>query len=98
MFAVRRHAASPSAQLLRRRLSAQPKPKAPPPTPPTPSSSSDGAWAWAERAAKLSLLGLTGAATACAVSDTSVFLDRTRSNARPLARLPVIRFHKFCGV
>ncbi|EMS63460.1 hypothetical protein TRIUR3_00561 [Triticum urartu] len=77
MFALRRQAASTSAPLLRRRLLyAQPNPMPPPPTPRTPSN--DGAWAWAERAAKLSLLGFTGAATACAVKDTSVFLDRTR--------------------
>ncbi|XP_037480947.1 uncharacterized protein LOC119358565 [Triticum dicoccoides] len=69
MFALRRQAASTSAPLLSRRLLyAQPNP--------TPSN--DGAWAWAERAAKLSLLGFTGAATACAVKDTSVFLYRTR--------------------
>ncbi|KQJ81528.1 uncharacterized protein LOC100844336 [Brachypodium distachyon] len=69
MLAACRHAASTSPRLLLRRLSTQPKPKAPPPP------SDEGAGAWARRAAALSLLGLTGAVAASAVSDLSVFLS-----------------------
>uniref|UniRef100_A0ACD5UW52 Uncharacterized protein n=1 Tax=Avena sativa TaxID=4498 RepID=A0ACD5UW52_AVESA len=79
MLAARRHAASTSAPLLLRRLSAQPKPTTPPTTPPPPPPSStpvnEGAGAWARRGVALSLLGLTGAVTASAVSELAVFLS-----------------------
>lgn len=73
MLAARRLAASASP-LLRRRLSAQPQPGPPPPP------ADEGAGAWARRAAALSLLGLTGAVAASAVSDLSVFLSCSRSS------------------
>jgi len=76
MLAARRHAASISGPLLLRRLSAQPKPTTPLTTPP-PSSTpvNEGAGAWARRGVALSLLGLTGAVAASAVSELAVFLS-----------------------
>ncbi|WVZ83677.1 hypothetical protein U9M48_030802, partial [Paspalum notatum var. saurae] len=79
MLAARRLAAATSAAstspLLRRRLSAQTQPTTPPPPPPPPESTESGPGAWARRAVALSLLGLTGAVAASAVSDLSVFLS-----------------------
>ncbi|TVU07018.1 hypothetical protein EJB05_47057, partial [Eragrostis curvula] len=69
MLAARRLSASPSP-LLRRGLSAQPQPTTPP-----PEEAGSGAGAWARRAVAFSLLGLTGAVGASAVSDLSVFLS-----------------------
>ncbi|OEL21921.1 hypothetical protein BAE44_0017060 [Dichanthelium oligosanthes] len=77
MLAARRLSAATSAStspLLRRRLSAQAHPTASPPLPP-PDATESGPGAWARRAAALSLLGLTGAVAASAVSDLSVFLS-----------------------
>ncbi|XP_062183612.1 uncharacterized protein LOC133887668 [Phragmites australis] len=68
MLAARRLSASPL--LRRRRLSAQPQPTTPP-----PEAAESGAAAWVRRGAALSLLGLTGAVAASAVSDLSVFLS-----------------------
>ncbi|RLM64553.1 uncharacterized protein C2845_PM16G01180 [Panicum miliaceum] len=75
MLAARRLSAATSAStspLLRRRLSVQ---TLPPPPPPPPEATESGPGAWARRAAALSLLGLTGAVAASAVSDLSVFLS-----------------------
>ncbi|KAK3145317.1 hypothetical protein QOZ80_4AG0327190 [Eleusine coracana subsp. coracana] len=72
MLAARRlsASASPSPLLRRRGLSAQPQPTMPP-----PEAAGEGAGTWARRAVALSLLGLTGAVGASAVSDLSVFLS-----------------------
>ncbi|GJN38391.1 hypothetical protein PR202_gb27427 [Eleusine coracana subsp. coracana] len=72
MLAARRvsASASPSPLLRRRGLSAQPQPTMPP-----PEAAGEGAGTWARRALALSLLGLTGAVGASAVSDLSVFLS-----------------------
>nr|CAB3486439.1 unnamed protein product [Digitaria exilis] len=79
MLAARRLSAATSASpspLLLRRLSAQTHPTASPPPPrPPPEATESGPGAWARRAAALSLLGLTGAVAASAVSDLSVFLS-----------------------
>ncbi|KAG2570525.1 hypothetical protein PVAP13_7KG054600 [Panicum virgatum] len=72
MLAARRLSAATSAStspLLGRRLSVQTQP-----TPP-PEATESGPGAWARRAVALSLLGLTGAVAASAVSDLSVFLS-----------------------
>ncbi|CAN6275131.1 unnamed protein product [Urochloa humidicola] len=79
MLAARRLSAATSASaspLPRRRLSAQTHPTASTPLPPPPPEATEsGPGAWARRAAALSLLGLTGAVAASAVSDLSVFLS-----------------------
>nr|AHW98565.1 hypothetical protein [Oryza punctata] len=69
MLAARRLSSS-SPLLLRRRLSSQPQPAAE-----AAADASAGAEEWARRAGALSLLGLTGAVAASAVSDLSVFLS-----------------------
>ncbi|TKW03066.1 hypothetical protein SEVIR_7G038500v4 [Setaria viridis] len=73
MLAARRLSASTSPLLLRR-LSVQTHPTALPPPPP-PEATESGPGAWARRVAALSLLGLTGAVAASAVSDLSIFLS-----------------------
>jgi len=79
MLAARRLSAATSAStspLLGRRLSVQTQP-----TPP-PEATESGPGTWARRAVALSLLGLTGAVAASAVSDLSVFLSCSRSCSR----------------
>ncbi|NP_001167815.1 uncharacterized protein LOC100277207 [Zea mays] len=73
MLAARRLSAATSPLLLRR-LSAQTHPTASSAQPP-PEVTDSGPGAWAGRAVTLSLLGLTGAVAASAVSDLSVFLS-----------------------
>jgi hypothetical protein len=79
LAARRRLSAASTSPLLRRRLSAQTQPTASPAQPP-PEVTDSGPGAWAGRAVALSLLGLTGAVAASAVSDLSVFLSCSRSN------------------
>lgn len=78
MLAARRLSAATSPLLLRR-LSAQTHPTASSAQPP-PEVTDSGPGVWAGRAVTLSLLGLTGAVAASAVSDLSVFLSCSRSN------------------
>ncbi|CAN6247778.1 unnamed protein product [Urochloa humidicola] len=79
MLAARRLSAATSAStspLLRRRLSTQTHPAAAAAAPPPPPEAAEsGPGAWARRTVALSLLGLTGAVAASAVSDLSVFLS-----------------------
>ncbi|CAN6270894.1 unnamed protein product [Urochloa humidicola] len=79
MLAARRLSAATSASttplLLRRRLSTQAHPAAAAAPTPPPEAAESGPGAWARRAVALSLLGLTGAVAASAVSDLSVFLS-----------------------
>ncbi|CAN6242464.1 unnamed protein product [Urochloa humidicola] len=79
MLAARRLSAATSASttplLLLRRLSTQAHPAAAAAPTPPPEAAESGPGAWARRAVALSLLGLTGAVAASAVSDLSVFLS-----------------------